>query len=134
MTDLRQAFEETHYIVHHRQPFTLRIGQQSHELDSLLQDVGRDCAAFITAWNPMSQPLSRAENLKRQQCLIDEVKGFDLPIVPGIGQHPSDSWPGEESILVLGLQVESSRALEKSFEQLALVWVKKGYPIELIET
>ncbi len=134
MTSLRQAFEETHYIVQHQQPFTLRIGQHSQELDALLKDTGHDCAAFITAWNPMSQPLSTEENRSRQQSLLNEINAIGLTALQGIGQHPSNGWPGEESILVPGLQLEAARALARTFRQLAFVWVKQAGSVELIET
>lgn len=133
MTNLRQAFEETHYIVHHQPPFTLRIGQHSPELDALLKDTGHDCAAFITAWNPMSQPLSQEEDRSRQQSLLKEINARGLTALQGIGQHPNNGWPGEESILVPGLQLEAARAMARKFEQLAFVWVKQAGPAELIE-
>jgi len=134
MADLRQAFEETHYIVLHQPPLTLRIGRHSPELDALLQAVQRDCAAFMTAWNPMSRSLSLEENRQRQQSLLDEIDARELPTLPGIAKHPSNGWPGEESVLVQGLQLEASRAMARRFEQLAFVWVEKGHPVELIET
>lgn len=134
MSSLHQAFEETHYIVHGAPPLVLRIGQHSPELDTLLKDSDHDCAAFITAWNPMSQQLGPEENQNRQQDLLNEVKARGLTALPGIGQHPSSGWPGEESILVPGLQLEAARALAKTFEQLAFVWVKRGGQVELIET
>jgi len=133
MNSLRQAFEETHYIVHHHPPFTLRIGQHSPGLDTLLNDAGHDCAAFITAWNPMCQALSQEENRSRQQSLLDEINGRGLIVLPGIGQHPNNGWSGEESVLVLGLQLEAARAIATTYEQLAFVWAKKGYSVELIE-
>lgn len=131
---VRRAFEETHYIVHHQPPFTLRVGQHSPELDVLLQAAGVDCAAFITAWNPMSQALDIAENRKRQQSLTDELDARDLITLPGIGQHPSNGWPGEESVLVLGLPFEATRALAKTYGQLAFVWGGIQQPVELVET
>lgn len=134
MDPLLRAFQETHYIVHHQPPFTLRIGQYSLELDALLKDTGHGCAAFITAWNPMSQPLSQEENRSRQQSLIHEVNARGLTALLGIGQHPSNGWAGEESILVPGLQLEAARAIARKFEQLAFVWSKKDHPVELIET
>jgi Protein of unknown function (DUF3293) len=134
MSDLLNAFEETHYIVHHQPPFTLRIGQHGQELDALLHETGRECAAFITAWNPMCQLLGFQENQSRQQILLDELKAMGFLTLPGTGQHPSNGWPGEESVLVLGLQLNEAKTLAKKFEQLAFVWAGRGRPVELIET
>jgi hypothetical protein len=71
--ELRQAFEETHYTVHHEPPFTLHIGQPCPELDALLRRSGHACAAFLTAWNPMSQSHSLEDNHQRQQSLLNEL-------------------------------------------------------------
>lgn len=132
--ELQRVFEETHFIVHHQPPFTLRIGQLSHELDALLQATVHDCAAFITAWNPMCQALDLSENRQRHQSLADELARLKLATLPGIGQHPSNGWSGEESVLVLGLQLETARALAKIYGQLAYVWSGINQPVSLIET
>jgi len=134
MTDLWTAYRQTHYIVHHLPPFTLRIDQHCHELDELLEREGLDCAAYITAWNPMSQALSNPENHRRQQDLGQELDYRGLKYLPGIGQHPSNGWPGEDSLLVLGLLLEAARIVAKAWEQQAFVWARKGSPVQLIET
>lgn len=131
---LLRAFEETHYIVHHQPPFTLRIGQHSTELDALLGALGQDCAAFITAWNPMSEITPDAENHLHQQKLLDELTLKGLSHLPGIGQHPSNNWPGEESLLILGLELNDARVMARAFHQLAFVWGEKHCPIQVIET
>ena len=53
-------------------------------MNALLKNIGHDCAAFITAWNPMSQPLSLEENRNRQQSLLDEVSDRGLTALQGI--------------------------------------------------
>lgn len=132
--DLRRAFEETHYIVRHQPAFTLRIGQHSPQLDALLQDAGHDCAAFVTAWNPKSQALSEAENRTRQQALLDDLKRLGPTWIGGIGQHPDNGWPGEESVLVLGLAFDAACNLARQHGQLAFVWCVTGKPCQLIMT
>jgi hypothetical protein len=129
---LRQAFEETDYIVHHQPPFVLRIGQRSPELDALLRKQGQDCAAFITAWNPMCQRLAPAENHARQQALLAELQRRSLEAIPGIGQHPENGWPGEESCLVLGLSEQAANALCSRFEQKAFVACRRGEAPRLV--
>lgn len=130
--DLRCAFEETHYIVHDQPIFTLRIGQHSPQLDALLQDAGQDCAAFLTAWNPQSQAQSEPENRSRQQALLDDLKRLGLTWIDGIGQHLDNGWPGEESVLVLGVAYEAASDLARQHGQLAFVWCAIGKPCELI--
>jgi hypothetical protein len=132
--ELLQAFEETHYQVHHTPSFTLHIGQPCPELDALLEASGQDTAAFITAWNPVAQPLNAEENRTRQLELVDELKQRSLRCIDGIGQHPSNGWSGEESVLVLGLQVEAARALCVQFGQLACVIYRRAQPAQLLIT
>lgn len=134
MTELRQAFEETLYIVYHQPVFTLRIDQHSPELDALLQSTGHDCAAFITAWNPMSDTLAEEENRCRQEQLVSALEGDGYSCIPGIGQHPDNGWPGEESVLVLGLQVNQAFQIAVACRQLAFVWAGKGRACQLVLT
>ena len=121
-TELLQAFVETHYLVRHQPPFTLHIGQKSAALDKLLNDSGQACAAFITAWNPMAQALSVEENRMRQTRLEEELSSRGLKFIRGIGQHPSNGWPAEDSVLVLGIQAEFAHSLCRQFGQLACVF------------
>ncbi len=132
--ELQRAFEETHYIVHHVPPFTLRIGLTCSELDALLQATGHDCAAFITAWNPMSEPLPEVENRMHQQRLVDELTDKGYRCIPGIGQHPDNGWPGEESVLVPGLQLGEARLISKAYRQWAFVWAEAGQPSQRVLT
>ena len=47
---------------------------------------------------------------------------FSLEFVAGIGQHPSNQWPGEPSYLVFGLTLEAAKTLGTRLEQNAIVW------------
>lgn len=130
---LRSAFEETNYIVHHEPPFTINIGKPSPELKKLMADRNALCAAYITACNPFARKLSDRENETRQQDLKDKLKRRGLICIDGIGKHPSNNWPGEVSVLVLGLDLEAAKSLARHYEQHAFVWtVGDGVP-ELIQ-
>ncbi len=130
-TELQKAFKETHYIVLHNPPFTLRVGELCPELDALLQAHEQDCAAFITAWNPNCEALDAAENETRQQQLISELKFRDLKFIEGTGKHPSNGWPSENSVLILGLQLQDARQVSRKFGQLAFVWQPIFSPAQL---
>lgn len=132
--DLRRAFEETHYIVHHEPPFALRSGQHSPQLDNLLQDTGHGSAAFITAWNPMCQALTELENRTRHHAFLDQLRKSGLSWINGIGQHPSNNWPGEESVLVLGVSFEKACSLSRQQGQLAFLWGVAKKQCDLIVT
>jgi len=120
---LIQAYLETRYHVRGDAPLTLAIGAASPALAALHAAAGVDCSAFVTAWNPYSRPEPEpAANAARQQALARELAQRGLHAIEGIGQHPSGSWPGEESLLVLGLALDAARALGARHGQNAIVW------------
>ncbi|WP_382225006.1 DUF3293 domain-containing protein [Hydrogenophaga atypica] len=80
-----------------------------------------DCAAFLTGCNPFSRKLTEIENQERQKSLAEELTRRSLIFLEGIGQHPSNNWPGEESFLVLGLEHQAAKTLGQRFEQNAIV-------------
>lgn len=131
--ELLQAFAETRYIVHHEPPFTMHIGQPCPELKALMADQNALSAAFITAWNPFSQSLSPKENKARQDELKANLKRRGLVCIDGMGQHPSNSWPGEVSVLVLGLDLEAAKSLSRHYEQHAFVWATGDAVPKLIQ-
>ncbi len=131
--ELIQAFTETDYIVHHEPPFTMNIGKPCEELKKLMANRNALGAAFITAWNPFSQKLSTIKNLERQQELKEILKNRGLTYFEGIGQHPSNNWPGEPSVLVLDINREAAKVLAGHFEQHAFVWTDKTAIPELVQ-
>ncbi len=119
---MTQAYRETEYQVHGDQPFTLRIGQNCAELAVSHKRHRVDCSAYITACNPYSQPLDDAANAKRYADLGHELRQRSLIAFEGVGQHPSNQWPGEASYLILGLTLEAAKVLGNRLEQNAIVW------------
>ena len=116
------AYQETDYCVFHESPFVLRIGIASESLLALYRQFKTDCAAFITACNPHSQPLEDAANENRQMKLAQELNKRGLKYLNGEGKHPNGNWPAEKSFLVLGIALEQAQALGQQFEQNAVVW------------
>ena len=90
-----QAYRDTHYYVHATPPFTLRVGQASLELQALQTRHKTTCSAYITAWNPFSQALDAATNAQRQALLVEQLRHGGWVFLPGVGQHPTNGWPGE---------------------------------------
>lgn len=131
--DLMQAFFDTHYIVHHEAPFVMHIGQPCPELKNLMAQHNALSAAFITAWNPFSQTLHAKENQESQDDLKANIKKRGLICIDGIGKHPSNNWPGEVSVLVLGLALEAAKSLARHYEQHAFVWAAGDGVPELVQ-
>jgi len=117
-----QAYLETHYRVRGDTPTTLKVGETNPTLTALHEAHDAECSAFITACNPFSQSSSDDFNAARQRALADELKQLGFTFIDGIGQHPSNNWPGEASFLVLGLSLEAAKALGTRYGQNAIVW------------
>ncbi|MCX7184674.1 MAG: DUF3293 domain-containing protein [Nitrosospira sp.] len=100
----------------------LRIDQHSEALAQLLAASGRQCAVFITACNPGSQPHSLAANQVAQARLHEELSRHTDQIIEGTGSDPSGIWPAEPSLLALGVELEVAEALGRQFGQNAIVW------------
>ena len=128
---LIDAYLETEYRVHAEPPFKLRIGVHSTALCELHRQHG-GISAFITAFNPYSRQLSETKNLARQEQLRVELLGAGYHFIPGIGQHPSNDWPGEPSFLVISISAEAAKALGKKYEQRAIVWNRADGTPELV--
>jgi Protein of unknown function (DUF3293) len=124
-----QAYRETEYRVLAEPAFVLRISEASAELLNLYSCFGVSCAAFVTACNPYSAAFLDDDNRERQAKLERELRSRRLRFLPGIGQHPSNEWPGEPSFLILALSLASARALGERLEQNAIVWAgEDGVP------
>ncbi len=103
----------------------LHVDQYSEPLSQFFGASGHRCAAFITACNPLgvrqNPELNRAASARLRNRLNRCVPRPD-EIIEGIGFDPSGDWPGEESFLVPGLDIETSRKLGEEFHQNAIVW------------
>lgn len=119
---LSRAYRETEYRVFGDAPFTLSIGESSAELVMLHRRHDVDCSAFITACNPFSRSVDEGMNRDLQTALANELAEQGLVLMPGAGQHPSNNWPAEESLLVMGLDLEAAKALGVRYQQNAIVW------------
>lgn len=117
-----QAYLETEYFALGNTPTTLRVGQANPELAALHNAHDVNCSAFVTASNPYSQNCSAEFNAASQEALARELKRLGLTVIEGIGEHPSNKWPGEASYLVPGLSLEAAKALGMQFGQNAIVW------------
>ena len=133
---LIEAYLAGDYRVDSELPFTLKVDVFSESLALLLQRHQCDCAAYLTACNPLGQDVGDIENAARQAELGRELKGRSLRVIDGVGldgqSEEVQKWPGEASFLVLGLSLEASRALGRKYEQNALIWCSKDAVPQLV--
>lgn len=120
--DTLRAYVETHYRVLGDAPTTLHIGHANPDLAKLHRTFGVDCSAFITAANPFSALTGATANAVRQAALAEQLGLMKLSFIEGIGEHPSGTWPGEPSFLVLGLILSDAKQLAMKHGQNAIVW------------
>ncbi len=121
LDNLIQHYKTAEYHVHNTPPFTLRIDIVSAELQVLYRQHHIHSAAFITAWNPYSQPLSLKENQQRQQILQQMLDTTGITWLRGTGSNTKKTWR-EESLFALGIDKKNARELGERFEQNAIVW------------
>jgi hypothetical protein len=117
-----RAYRDTYYHVLADPTFILRVGQANLDLFSAHERHKTDCSAFLTACNPYSTLLDQSSNAARQVTLASELSRRNLAFVPGIGKHPYNGWPGEESFLIFGLHLDLAKELGARWQQNGLIW------------
>ncbi len=117
-----EAYAQTEYRVAGEPGFVLRVGQPSAGLRAAHEAHRVACSAFLTACNPFSSRPAAQANAERQRLLAADLRARNLAFAPGIGQHPDNGSPGEESFLVFGLALEAAKALGRRHAQNAIVW------------
>jgi len=129
---LREAYLSTHYNVMEAVPFTLKIGESSQELKSLYRAYNVKSAAFITAWNPMSEVTPVRENEINQHHLRERLDLVSSAVLPGMGVGITGNWPGEPSFLSLGVSKRITKEVGNEFSQNAVVWMGENCIPELV--
>lgn len=131
--DVLRAYRETHYRAFDQgRELVLHIGHASERLAALHARHGVTCSAFITACNPLGQACATIINQDRQRNLAAALNERHIPLIDGIGEHPSGSWPGEPSFLALGLTLPQAREWGHRYAQNAIVWAAADASPQLI--
>lgn len=104
----------------------LRIGERCRALDRLL--AARACRrwAFVTAWNPGSEPFPIWRNAARSRHLAHALGRLGYRFLPGLGVPGEGSWKPEVSLLVLGMPVARALRIGRQFGQNAIVAGRRG--------
>ena len=124
--ELAAAYFTTDYIVDNRpNSFRLRAGGLSRQLQLLHSEKGVTCSAYLTACNPFSQPLSSADNELKMNDLKADLEG-KWEYQTGEGKDPEGRWPGEPSLLILGIPEEDAHRLAVKYGQFAYLFCKSG--------
>jgi hypothetical protein len=120
--ELRDAYRRTEYRVDEDGfAFVLLVDRHSSALLACHVACGVDCSTFITAWNPRSLPAAQDINEAAMTRLEGAVQAQGLRALHGVGVDPRGDWPGEPSLLVLGLGEAAGVELARAFDQHAIV-------------
>jgi hypothetical protein len=130
---LLKAYQDTKFIISARDgEITLRVGEASEPLDTLLREYGAKSCEFITAWNPGSIKLTDQENAARQSALLTEIQRRGYALLRGRGEGTGGNWPPEDSVLILGTSRTEAVQIGELFGQLCIVHAELGCPVELL--
>jgi hypothetical protein len=120
--ELLAAYRRTEYRVDDAgYAFVLRVGEPSDALRDCHAAFGVNCSTFITAWNPRSTPTPGEQNAAAMARLEQAVAALGCRWLRGEGIDPHGDWPGEPSVLVLGLDEAAAVGLAGRFDQHAIV-------------
>jgi hypothetical protein len=132
--DLIAAYRSTDYQADASPTVTLRIDLHDPDVDALLVGRGVETAAFLTAFNPLSEPTGNAANARAQGCLVHDLATLGIAHIAGRGIGHDGTWPPEPSVLALGISRISAEELARRYHQNAFLWVQRGTAPELVLT
>jgi len=117
---LLAAYRNTDYRVRLAQGGWATVRVDAPLPTALLTLIGGHSWAFITAWNPLSQPQSRRQNHAAQHALLTALRRLPATVAlrPAIGVGPD--WR-EPSVLAIGPALAQTDALARQFRQNAYV-------------
>ncbi|GAB3739989.1 hypothetical protein GCM10028794_24190 [Silanimonas algicola] len=122
---LRAAYRATHYVAALPSGEVLiEVGQKAPTVSAWLAGLGLHSAIFLSAWNPMSKPLSSKVNAIRHADLLSMVRNGPFPFVEAVGQSPDGSW-SETSLLIAGVPLSEANRWARVFEQAGYVWIDR---------
>lgn len=118
-----EAYEMAIYLVDGENSFHFSVGCFSKEIEHLYKKFNYKTAAFLTAYNPKSVFSPFQKNKMAQKCLEEELKNQPFRSITGRGLDPSNEWPAEESVFVLGISAIYATIIAKRYRQNAFIWI-----------
>lgn len=124
---LKAAYLRTSYRVEEvEQPFRIRVGESNPQLENLLATYAATSWAYITAFNPRSQPLPLEENERRHAELLHAAQSLGYRTFGGRGVGDDGDWPPEKSLLILDIDRRTASELGRDFGQNAIIIGERG--------
>ncbi|MFT5448471.1 MAG: hypothetical protein ACI9DC_003656 [Gammaproteobacteria bacterium] len=133
---LLKAYESACYeVLMDTGALDMRVGQPlPAALEAYLDANGIETAAFISAANPLSRPMTAEDNAGRHTQLLRALRNLGVLWLPGYGRDPCGVWGAETSVLALRLARVQAMQLAERFEQNAYIEVLPQMPAKLVLT
>ena len=128
---IKTAFLETNYIIHLKNQIVLKIGEIPQRL--LNENSHINFIAFITAWNPLPDILTKSENDIRNNQLKVQLKEQGFNLYPGVGISKNEDW-SEDSFFIENIDLETANQISLKYGQLAFLYGDKVKGNQLIFT
>ncbi len=126
--ELATAYAAADYaVVLDGEPLPLRVGEPAADLEAY---VPAPRYAFITAWNPASQPRSDTANEAADALLVAQLDAAGVPRHPAWAQGPDSVWR-EPGWLVAGIGEDDLIRLAVEFGQAGVLDWHAGEPVRL---
>jgi hypothetical protein len=126
--ELAIAYASADYVVVlDGEPLPLRVGEPAADLEAY---VPASRYAFITAWNPASQPRSDTANEAADALLVAQLEAAGVPRHPAWAQGPGGGWR-EPGWLVAGVGEDDLTRLAIEFGQAGVLDWEAGEPVRL---
>jgi len=126
------AYQGTIFRVLAEETLDLIVGERCEPLRQLYELYGCASSAFITAYSPYSVAVSATENTIAQKKLEEELTRYSIRYIAGIGEDREGLWPGEPSVLALGLSLSEAKSWGTEFKQNAIVWTPGDLTPQLV--
>ncbi|MBK6699263.1 MAG: DUF3293 domain-containing protein [Saprospiraceae bacterium] len=134
INELKQAYLNTNYTINKnsiiKEELIININKVAN-LKNALPELKE--WAFITAWNPKSNQLSKLENEQRNAYLLDDIRSKGYASHLGRGSSEDGNW-SEDSFFIENISKEEALFYALKYEQCAFVYGMINQVSELIWT
>jgi hypothetical protein len=125
---LAAAYRAARYVAETPEgALALAVGATAPALEATIQ---AGSYAFVTAWNPASQPCSEGENRKADALLLAELDALGLRRWPMRASAPDGHWAEPGWLLADIASVDLDR-LARAFGQAGTLFWRRGEPVRL---
>ena len=119
---LEQAYLSTIYRILVLPPIDLKISQFNEELHSYCLQNKINSWAFLSAFNPQSQLLSREENIHRHESLLYLLKKEGYSFEQALGIPTNQEWETEKNLFIPNISLTRAHSIAKRFDQKAFLF------------